>query len=230
MTRCSQSETTVNGLTNDPGKHRLHRLVVGAVIAVVLVAAGYFAGYESPAWAGGDDTGQTDQAQPGFVDVRFLQGMSMHHHQAVLMSLIALNSGDPVVRRLATSIAISQARQAGQMRGWLDLWNKPQDAMMSKWIHRYSGNPKATRMPGMATPKELQKLRTLSGKPFDVMFLQLMLRHHLGGIQMAQYAYKHANLKKVRRVAHAEAIQQIKEAARMQSMLKMAGAKPLPFP
>ena len=47
-------------------------------------------------------------------------------------------------------------------------------------------------MPGMATEEELAGLRSLSGTAFDVEFLRLMIRHHQGGREMAEYAAKHA--------------------------------------
>ena len=43
-------------------------------------------------------------------------------------------------------------------------------------------------MPGMATPAQMTKLQTLHGSALDIFFLQLMIRHHQGGIEMAQYA------------------------------------------
>ena len=48
-------------------------------------------------------------------------------------------------------------------------------------------------MPGMATEDELANLRALSGTAFDVEFLRLMIRHHQGGLDMAQYAAEHAD-------------------------------------
>ena len=48
-----------------------------------------------------------------------------------------------------------------------------------------------TSMPGMASPEELNELWTKSGKEFDVLFLQLMIRHHQGGVMMARYAALH---------------------------------------
>lgn len=56
-------------------------------------------------------------------------------------------------------------------------------------------------MPGMATQKELQSLRTLQGRDQKVLFLQLMLRHHQGGVTMADDAATHATIPQVRSLA-----------------------------
>ncbi len=53
-------------------------------------------------------------------------------------------------------------------------------------------------MPGMATPAQMTKLQTLHGKALDIVFLQLMIRHHQGGVAMAQYAAAHATQPYVR--------------------------------
>ena len=53
-------------------------------------------------------------------------------------------------------------------------------------------------MPGMATEEELAELRGLTGTAFDVEFLRLMIRHHQGGLEMAEYAAEHADVAAVR--------------------------------
>jgi uncharacterized protein (DUF305 family) len=84
------------------------------------------------------------------------------------------------------------------------------------------------RMPGMATTDELNKLRKSSGEDLDVMFLQLMLRHHQGGLEMAQYAEKHASKGYVRNMASKIVLSQEAESKQMRDMLAQHGAKPLP--
>jgi uncharacterized protein (DUF305 family) len=87
-----------------------------------------------------------------------------------------------------------------------------------------SGN----RMPGMATPEELAKLRSLSGTALDVYFLQLMIRHHQGGAPMAQYAAVHASEPAVRALADNMAQWQDSELRSMTSLLAARGGAPLP--
>jgi uncharacterized protein (DUF305 family) len=86
------------------------------------------------------------------------------------------------------------------------------------------------RMPGMASSDELNKLRNLTGKELDVFFLQLMLRHHEGGLEMAQYAADHAARGYVRNLAEKIVASQENETKLMKSYLAERGAQPLPFP
>jgi uncharacterized protein (DUF305 family) len=80
------------------------------------------------------------------------------------------------------------------------------------------------RMPGMATPAELQRLASLKGHDLDVLFLTLMVRHHRGGVAMAQYAALHAGDDKVRDLARATVVSQSAEIDQMQRDLTRLGA------
>jgi uncharacterized protein (DUF305 family) len=85
-------------------------------------------------------------------------------------------------------------------------------------------------MPGMATTDEINKLRKLSGKDLDVLFLQLMLRHHQGGLEMAQYGAEHASEGYVRNLAAKIVSSQQNEVTLMTRYVEQRGAEPLPFP
>jgi uncharacterized protein (DUF305 family) len=85
-------------------------------------------------------------------------------------------------------------------------------------------------MPGMATPAEINKLETLSGKALDIYFLQLMLRHHQGGLPMAQYAAAQATEPYVRLLASKMVEAQSREIIQMEQLLRQRGATPLPAP
>jgi uncharacterized protein (DUF305 family) len=180
----------------------------------------------------------------GSVDVGFAQDMAVHHTQAVTMATIELGrSNDPAVRNLAFDIQTSQTNQAGQMNGFLSVWNQPLlgNSKYMEWMagpggHEHGGAATGTpqggvaQMPGMATTDELKKLRTLSGKDLDVYFLQLMIRHHEGGYPMAKYAYDHAETDAVRTLAMSIIKTQGAEVTTMTDMLTERGAKPLPAP
>jgi len=178
-----------------------------------------------------------DAAQPSSVDVGFSRDMSRHHLQGVEMAnLVADRSEDPTVRGLGFDIASTQTNQVGRMQGWLSLWGYSPSgggaAMawmggMDMGSHSHAGS---TLMPGMATEEELAQLRTLKGKAFDVDFLQLMLRHHQGGLEMATYAADHATVPAVRALAKSIATSQSGESTLMKSMLAERGAQPLPAP
>ncbi|MDQ3826774.1 MAG: DUF305 domain-containing protein [Actinomycetota bacterium] len=181
----------------------------------------------------------------GTVDVGFAQDMSVHHRQAVLMAGLARDrSTDPTIRLLAFDIETNQLQQIGQMQGWLSLWNAaalptgrymtwmPNSDSMTGMAGMAHGDGSAgmATMPGMASPADLDQLRAASGTQFDVLFLQLMLRHHQGGAPMAQYAAQHGEMAQVRNLAEKVVISQGAESDYMTQLLAQRGAQPLPPP
>ncbi|MDQ3906325.1 MAG: DUF305 domain-containing protein [Actinomycetota bacterium] len=185
------------------------------------------------------------QPEGGTVDVGFAQDMSVHHRQAVLMAGLARDrSTDPTIRLLAFDIETNQLQQIGQMQGWLSLWNAaalptgrymtwmPNSDSMTGMAGMAHGDGSAgmATMPGMASPADLDQLRAASGTQFDVLFLQLMLRHHQGGAPMAQYAAQHGEMAQVRNLAEKVVISQGAESDYMTQLLAQRGAQPLPPP
>jgi uncharacterized protein (DUF305 family) len=91
------------------------------------------------------------------------------------------------------------------------------------------GSSDPTRaMPGMASSAELAALRQATGTDVDVMFLQLMLRHHEGGLAMMEYAQTHAQSPAVINLAKSMVATQTSESTLMKQMLAAKGAQPLP--
>ena len=209
------------------------RVLLLAVIAVGLVLIGGGAAVALGIGRGGAAPGS------GSVAAGFARDMSQHHLQGVEMAnLVPDRSTDPEVRQLAFDIAETQQNQAGRMQGWLALWGLPPtggDPMA--WMgsdsahagHDMAGMPGGL-MPGMATESELARLRSLSGTAFDVEFLRLMIRHHQGGFDMAQYAAEHADVPAVAGLARTIAETQTAEVATMEGMLAARGGTPLPAP
>jgi len=182
------------------------------------------------------------------VDVGFAQDMSVHHRQAVQMAGLARDrSTDPAIRSIAFDIETNQLQQIGQMQGWLSLWNAaalPTGRYMT-WMtdaesmpgmagmgHNggSSGVAGVTTMPGMASPADLEQLRAANGAQFDVLFLQLMLRHHQGGVPMARYAEQHGEIPQVRNLAEKIVTSQSAESDYMIQLITQRGAQPLPPP
>jgi uncharacterized protein (DUF305 family) len=206
------------------------RTVLVAVLCVAVLAltggVGYVAGH------------RTGSATPSAssVDAGFAWDMSAHHRQAVTMAgYVRDHSTDGVVRTLAYDIETSQFNQVGQMRGWLDAWGLPPEnpGTQMSWMsggHDMSSMSSGGLMPGMATQAEVDKLQTMTGKAMDVFFLQLMLRHHQGGLPMAQYGAEHASEPFVRNAAQKMATGQGAEIVLMEQLLRERGASPLPPP
>jgi uncharacterized protein (DUF305 family) len=197
--------------------------------------------------AGAVALGLGRQAPPtaSSVDAGFSWDMSRHHTQGVQMAdLVATHSADPVIRSLGFDIAHTQLDQVGRMQGWLSLWDLPvtdPNAPMA-WMggmpmgsgHDMAGMADSSApgalMPGMATDAELDHLSSLQGTAFDVEFLRLMIRHHEGGLQMAQYGAAHAQLQPVRQLAQSIAQTQTAEVQTMLQLLTARGGTPLPAP
>ncbi|UUV35890.1 DUF305 domain-containing protein [Amycolatopsis roodepoortensis] len=237
------SDSTVDseeaGTPETVGTRTGAKVFIGVVAALALLIAGATAGTLITRSEVEESTSPAVDA----IDVGFAQDMSVHHLQAVSMSGIARErSTDAEVRTLAFDIESSQLRQIGNMQGWLQMWNKPTlpSGGYMAWMGNsgqhgshggMSGEAASAReglMPGMATPQEIAKLRSLSGREFDVYFLQLMFRHHGGGAPMAQYAVERAGQNVVRTLADSIFRSQSAEMGSIKDMLASRGAAPLP--
>ncbi|MFG1639838.1 DUF305 domain-containing protein [Amycolatopsis sp. NPDC049252] len=216
-------------------------VIIGGTLLAVLLIGGVAGMFVTRAV---DDPAATATPARDSVEVGFAQDMSTHHLQAVTMSGIARDrTTDPEIKQLAFDIERTQLEQVGRMKGWLMLWDQPEQSIGApmKWMTEpmsgHDGMSMAPQsvspsggalMPGMATDTELTKLRSLSGRAFDVYFLQLMLRHHQGGTSMAQYASQHSNLPALKALVNSILTSQGAEMDQMKLMLTGRGAQPLP--
>ena len=216
---------------------RLRWAAMAMAVGVVATVLAYKAGSAQPIRSG-------KQAEVSTVDVGFLQDMIVHHEQAVEMALIAmLRSEDMAIRALAGDIFTSQQSQIGMMQGWLRLWDQPLSPMVPP-MHWMSGSfapepghpmsaiggnsTAAVLMPGMATGSEMQSLREASGEDFEIRSLQLLLRHHEGGLPMARFAAAQATVPVVASLAQTIVAAQSAEATALTRMLSEHGTSPLP--
>ena len=111
-------------------------------------------------------------------DINFLQGMIMHHRQAILMSKLAKNrTNNKTILDLADRIDFSQVDEIDFMEAWLKSKNKLQSK--SKDNHHLH-----IKMSGMASETQLKKLKSSIATDFDRLFLQLMIAHHDGALEM----------------------------------------------
>jgi uncharacterized protein (DUF305 family) len=199
-----------------------------AFVALLLILAGFGFGYSM--------RGDADSPAAGLIDVGFLQDMSVHHDQAVDMATTELTGGaDPAVKNLAFDILTTQQNQVGRMQGWLTAWGEPllPTGGHMAWMggghgsHGPAQGPVAA-MPGMADATELARLRSATPADRDVLFLQLMLRHHEGGAEMLAVGAEHAETGYVRDLARRMSATQSAESALLTEMLRQRGAPVLP--
>ena len=148
-------------------------------------------------------------------EVMFAQGMIPHHEQAVEMADIALDptiGAGPEVIDLATRIKAGQDPEIEQMKGWLESWGQPMQMDMSDG-HDMGG------MDGMMTVEEMDELGTMTGPDFDRMWMEMMIRHHEGAIEMADTVTADGSNADVRALAEAIIGAQQAEIAEMQALL-----------
>jgi len=116
-------------------------------------------------------------------DVKFMQDMIVHHQQAVdLAALVEGRSNNSDIVAIAGRIDASQADEIAFMREWLAERGQPTA------MQHHAGMDHAAHhlMMGMATPAQVAELGTLESTAFDRLFLQLMVRHHGGAIDMVE--------------------------------------------
>ena len=123
-------------------------------------------------------------------DVKFMQDMIPHHQQAVEMSaLVKDRTNRPEIVDISGRIDSSQADEIKFMREWLT--ERGEMAPMPAKGHKMGGGHDMHHtMKGMATPEQMAKLATLEGADFDRMFLELMIPHHEGAVEMVEELHK----------------------------------------
>lgn len=176
------------------------------------------------------------------IDIAFSQDMIQHHQQAVDLSQSVRGRVGPEVAAIADAVTTSQTREIAQMQGWLAAWDAPQRAATEPMAWVAAGGPAGLRrtgaaagagvatMPGMASVEDVAELGRLDGDDLDLWYLQLMVRHHQGGIVMAAAAVRQAESEHVRRFASTIALDQQRASDTMTGLLTARGRPMLPFP
>lgn len=125
-------------------------------------------------------------------DVEFMQGMIMHHSQAVEMTaLIPSRTENPGVQSLGAKISISQSDEMNFMKRWLAQRGEPISMAMPGMAGMdMSGMDTSGQsmplMPGMLSAKQMDALREAKGAKFDRLFLSGMIQHHNGALVMVK--------------------------------------------
>ena len=126
-------------------------------------------------------------------DVDFMQGMIMHHQQAVEMTaLIASHTDNKGIHALGAKISSSQSDEIRFMQRWLAARGQATSMEMPGMPGMdISGKPMAP-MPGMLTPEQMDALRKAQGAEFDRLFLTGMIQHHNGALIMVKGLFDQA--------------------------------------
>lgn len=206
------------------------RMETTAIATLVALGALFLAGLTGYGLAGRGQHPSDTSAEAGFA-----RDMQTHHAQAVQMALIIRDkTTDPVLRSVAYDIATGQQQQAGQMYGWLAVWGLPQTGTepAMTWMNQpgsgshdmsnMGGNSagQGTTMPGMATPAQLKNLQQATGVQAERLFLQMMIAHHRGGVQMAQAVLERTTQPEVSTLARSIVTAQQAEIGQMTALLQ----------
>ena len=125
-------------------------------------------------------------------DVQFMQGMIMHHAQAVEMTaLIESHTENKDVRSLGARISHSQSDEIAFMKRWLVSRGQPIEMALPKMDHSKMSHEQHMKMshelmPGMLTAEQMEALRKAKGEEFDHLFLTGMIQHHGGALTMVK--------------------------------------------
>jgi uncharacterized protein (DUF305 family) len=120
-------------------------------------------------------------------DIRFMQDMIPHHHQALEMSALApdrTNLGS--VLEAARRIEVSQQDEIDFMQQWL----RERDQQVPDPTAHDGMQHDHQQMSGMATAEQMAALAAAEGTEFDRLYLQLMIRHHEGAVKMVEKLHK----------------------------------------
>lgn len=141
-------------------------------------------------------TAVTAPRGPAEADVSFMQGMIMHHSQAVEMTdLMRARTHNKALLEIGKRISISQTDEIRFMKQWL--MDRGQAVTMSHMDHdmknmgamhdmAHMDMGSMPLMPGMLTPEQMKALAKASGPTFDRLFLTGMIQHHTGALTMVQ--------------------------------------------
>jgi uncharacterized protein (DUF305 family) len=235
-----QAQPAVDPATIEQLSRRLRRLHVLLTALVLVLALGATA-IGVTTWARTRPPAQTSP------EVGFARDMSVHHAQAVTMGLLLRNRVPEPFNTLTEEIITGQAEQQGIMLGWLNTHDvlAADDSWQSmRWMRgtsetaeHGSDHPGATSapspsgagaasMPGMASDAELTQLAELRGTAREVLFLQLMLRHHRAGTDMARVYLERGSDEQLRELAQGIVTGQEREIQIMTELLTARNAQP----
>ncbi|WP_369369846.1 DUF305 domain-containing protein [Promicromonospora sp. Populi] len=120
----------------------------------------------------------SEQAGHNDADVMFAQMMIPHHEQAIEMAdvVLAKPDVDPEIINLANEVKAAQAPEIEELSQWLDAWGAEPSA-------EHSGH---AGMEGMMSDEDMQTLTVAAAPEANRLFLEQMIAHHEGAVEMAQ--------------------------------------------
>jgi uncharacterized protein (DUF305 family) len=194
---------------------RYSRILAAAAAALTLTLAGCSASESDASGKGYNDA-----------DVDFASDMIQHHAQALEMVDLTLGRElDPEVAALTDQIRAAQAPEIEKMADWLEEWEAPVPETSRDHANAHAEDHGAsaeldTDMPGMMSAEDMEALEKASGDEFQTMWLEMMIDHHEGAVEMAETEVEEGESDKAISLAEDIISAQEKEIATMQDLLK----------
>ena len=117
-------------------------------------------------------------------DIRFMQGMTFHHAQALVMTnLLSMNTRSEEMRMLAQRIDLSQTAEMGLMERWLEARGERAPDLEDEDVWPLGDEE---LMPGMLSDGQMTRLAAARAGDFDRLFLEFMIEHHEGALTMVE--------------------------------------------
>jgi len=205
-------------------KTRLTIVAGGIALALTLAACG-----------GGEDTSPNEPADGSAAettdstpqieghevhnddDTQFAQMMIVHHEGAIEMADLAVERADSQeVRALAERISAAQGPEIQQMTSWLEAWGEETSPMGHEAMDH-----EGMDMEGMSHEEAMAELESLSGAEFDRRFLELMIAHHRGAVEMAQTQFSEGQNRQALDLAKMIIDDQQAEITEMEELLEL---------
>jgi uncharacterized protein (DUF305 family) len=160
-------------------------------------------------------------------DVRFMQGMIVHHAQAVEMTaLIESHTTTKDLRSLGARISRSQSDEIKFMKRWLEARGEPTSPMKME-MPGMDMSSHSMLMPGMLTEKQMEALKKAKGEEFDRLFLTGMIQHHGGALIMVKELFDTAGAGQDAELFNFATDVDSGQRAEIRIMQTMLGGKPL---
>lgn len=179
---------------------------------------------------GSEETQTRNKTQHNDADVAFATGMIPHHAQALMMVDMTMGRDlDPPVRRLTEDIRAAQTPEIETMTDWLEDWGEPIPPTPRDHVNapghgggehggdEHGGDMDA--MPGMMSEQQLDDLERARGERFEDRWLQMMIEHHEGAVEMAEVEQREGRFRPAVELAEDIERAQRREIEQMEELL-----------
>lgn len=148
-------------------------------------------------------------------DLQFIDTMTRHHQMAVMMGETAVQkASDAKVKELGRKVVADQKKEIEQLAAWRRQW------------YANAADAHSMQLPGASSMNmDMSHMQTSSGHDFDMMFVDNMIPHHKGAIEMSRDALQKAQRQELKDFAQQTIDKQEKEIAELEAWKKSMGMK-----